>query len=1194
MHKHSIRKYLAGLLSAALIFQSLGGGFFAISAEELTADPVSIEAALQENAADQADSAIESIEESKEEISDAVEAAEESNDPDSLEEPAAQNEERDQLTESEPQTEEADEIDDADTADDEDVLSAEAASDEEELSSEGDVARSNFSSDYVHTFYTDENLNLVDYYMDDGIEGEGDDAHYYQRWVNADKAAYEWKVDLKDDINQAMFSKPVNAYWENKAPFDLVIPNTISMNNPDNLTSFHGDGNKSNNTNVSIVLGKAFTVTAMGDVEYSRVKSVTFPDNGLDILNGMPFAYCNYLEEFTLPANVNFKSKNYSNGQYAFQGCKNLKTLTFVSGNTVVPFRCCEDCTALEKIYLPDTIETIDFGAFNGCKSLKYINDGTIVPDSVTKICSVAFSDCAFTEITLPKNLSDVETGWFGSGEDDEPGYAKCKYLKNVYFSPGGTTKFYSVNGIVYKSESSGDKLIYYPPANETVKLTLSGNSVISSGAFGSGGFLKELIFDGDATLESGALQSNTSIESISFNGITKLGSYSLAKCTELKNVSFAPDAKVTFEGLVFESNTKIETLTLPKQFVLGLTDRYTDGNMQEKFGSFGKMVGLKKIRLYESSDVLPDSNAYPFDARQVMGSTHFDGFEVIDVDGFTPADGKGCCADEQGALYDSTGSTLVCYPTGVSDTNATTDHKNYTLSGNTIKIADYALWSVCGLESFSTGDGNKELTIGNYAFLFPQYRQWVPDEAYKTALKSVTLTSRVKALGKYAFQNDSSLENVIIEAGKLTAIPEGAFCSCSAIKELTLPDTVETVAESEFNVHNSPFYNCGFTSFTISKGMSRIPDAMFNSCSQLKEIVIPENITNIGNFAFYNCSYLNKVTILNPDAQIDATLYQGIPYDVFDGVGEDSMLQQCTFYVHRGSDVEQWLNAAIAADNALDEQNPGRYGIDWRVHYLGEYWVKFIDHDNLDYYYPYNSNLNGIVWEGSVSANQTLADVLPGGKLPVTQHSSYDQDVYTFRGWFEDTTNTAATLATKFTKDTNFYAIYDYQAPNYTLTLISDGKTFKTYSVAAYSAPPALPTPTKDGYTFVGWGATADATTPTQLGVHLTGNTTLYAIWKQNTPQGGGSGGNGVKENDTVKTDDGTYTVTDSGDSSTAPEVEFKPEKDASGKVTIDSTVTVNGQKATVTSIADNAFKGNTKVTEVVLPTTIEEIGTN
>ena len=40
----------------------------------------------------------------------------------------------------------------------------------------------------------------------------------------------------------------------------------------------------------------------------------------------------------------------------------------------------------------------------------------------------------------------------------------------------------------------------------------------------------------------------------------------------------------------------------------------------------------------------------------------------------------------------------------------------------------------------------------------------------------------------------------------------------------------------------------------TISKAVTVIPEGAFNYCSGLTDIVIPEGVTEIGNYAFSNC----------------------------------------------------------------------------------------------------------------------------------------------------------------------------------------------------------------------------------------------------------------------------------------------------------------------------------------------------
>jgi len=68
-------------------------------------------------------------------------------------------------------------------------------------------------------------------------------------------------------------------------------------------------------------------------------------------------------------------------------------------------------------------------------------------------------------------------------------------------------------------------------------------------------------------------------------------------------------------------------------------------------------------------------------------------------------------------------------------------------------------------------------------------------------------------------------------------------------------------------------------------------------------------------------------------------------------------------------------------------------------------------------------------------------------------------------------------------------------------------------------------------------------------------------------------------------------YKVTDGSSKTVAI---TKASSKASGKVTIPSTVTISGDKFTVTEISANAFKGNKKIKQVVIPKTVTKIGKN
>ena len=77
-------------------------------------------------------------------------------------------------------------------------------------------------------------------------------------------------------------------------------------------------------------------------------------------------------------------------------------------------------------------------------------------------------------------------------------------------------------------------------------------------------------------------------------------------------------------------------------------------------------------------------------------------------------------------------------------------------------------------------------------------------------------------------------------------------------IKEFVIPDGVTSIGDNAF-------YNCsGLSSVTIPNSVSSIGSSAFSGCSGLTSVTIGNSVTSIDNNAFYNCSGLTSVTIGN------------------------------------------------------------------------------------------------------------------------------------------------------------------------------------------------------------------------------------------------------------------------------------------------------------------------------------------
>ena len=77
-----------------------------------------------------------------------------------------------------------------------------------------------------------------------------------------------------------------------------------------------------------------------------------------------------------------------------------------------------------------------------------------------------------------------------------------------------------------------------------------------------------------------------------------------------------------------------------------------------------------------------------------------------------------------------------------------------------------------------------------------------------------------------------------------------------STIKEVVIPDTVTTIGEYAF------LHCTSLMSVVIGDSVTSIGDYAFSHCTSLTSVVIPDSVTSIGGSAFYDCDSLTSVVI--------------------------------------------------------------------------------------------------------------------------------------------------------------------------------------------------------------------------------------------------------------------------------------------------------------------------------------------
>ena len=161
-------------------------------------------------------------------------------------------------------------------------------------------------------------------------------------------------------------------------------------------------------------------------------------------------------------------------------------------------------------------------------------------------------------------------------------------------------------------------------------------------------------------------------------------------------------------------------------------------------------------------------------------------------------------------------------------------------------------------------------------------------------AINKVTLHNNINSIGEGAFQNCSSLPNIEMP-NNITSIGDYAFYGCSSLTSINLPNNVTSIGEQTFRGCSSltaidiptsvtsigveAFYDCPTLASVYITDLAAWCNITFGGLysnplcngaklylnnTELTELVIPEDITEIKNHTFAFCTALKKVTIGN------------------------------------------------------------------------------------------------------------------------------------------------------------------------------------------------------------------------------------------------------------------------------------------------------------------------------------------
>ena len=167
-----------------------------------------------------------------------------------------------------------------------------------------------------------------------------------------------------------------------------------------------------------------------------------------------------------------------------------------------------------------------------------------------------------------------------------------------------------------------------------------------------------------------------------------------------------------------------------------------------------------------------------------------------------------------------------------------------------------------------SVSEDGTEVTLGSLVEDGVVGRYVAGDEENST-IKKVVVSEGIATLYDRTFRRFYALEEVVLPSTLTTIGAEGTgvFQTCTSLKSIVLPENLTVLG-------NGTFYGCSsLESVNIPAGVTRIEENCLRETA-LEEIVFHEGVTYFGAQAFRDCKKLKKVVINAPEFTVAANAF--------------------------------------------------------------------------------------------------------------------------------------------------------------------------------------------------------------------------------------------------------------------------------------------------------------------------------